>query len=67
MVEGISKANRVLIIGTPKYKEKSESIDNSGVSFENMVMSSMLFREKKLIRSLFQFLKRGLLRPPLIL
>ena len=59
MFYGISKANRVLIIGTPKYKEKSESIDNSGVSFENMVMSSMLFREKEVDAKFIPILKEG--------
>lgn len=59
MVQGISKANRVLIIGTPNYKEKSESIDNSGVSFENTVMSSMLFREKGVDVKFIPILKEG--------
>lgn len=43
MMHGIKDAHRVLIIGTPKYKEKSECLDSNGVSFENMVMSSILY------------------------
>lgn len=59
MIHGISKANRVLIIGTPKYKEKSESLDNSGVSFEGMIMSSILFREKNVEAKFIPILKEG--------
>lgn len=59
MVQGISKANRVLIIGTPKYKEKSESLDKSGVSFENMVMSSILYNEKYADTKFIPILKEG--------
>ena len=59
MIHGISKANRVLIIGTPKYKEKSESLDNSGVSFEGMIMSSILFREKNVDAKFIPILKEG--------
>lgn len=59
MVQGISKANRVLIIGTPKYKEKSESLDKSGVSFENMVMSSILYNEKCADTQFIPILKEG--------
>lgn len=59
MVQGISKANRVLVIGTPKYKEKSERLDKSGVSFENMVMSSILYNEKCADAKFIPFLKEG--------
>lgn len=59
MVQGISQANRVLIVGTPRYKEKSESLDNSGVSFENMIMSSILFLEKNIDAKFIPILKEG--------
>lgn len=45
MTHGIQKSNRVLIVGTPKYKEKSEGLDSNGVSFENMVMSSLMYHD----------------------
>lgn len=43
MTHGLQNSNRVLIIGTPKYKEKSERLDSNGVSFENMVISSIMY------------------------
>lgn len=45
MTQGIRNADRVLIIGTPLYKEKSVALDNNGVSFEGMVMSSLLYQD----------------------
>ena len=43
MRDGLAKANRVLIIGTPKYKEKIEK-DSGGAKFEDQVITVELFQ-----------------------
>ena len=40
---GLEKADKVLIIGTPKYKQKSES--SSGTAFEESIISSQLMHD----------------------
>lgn len=45
MMKGLKKADRVLIIGTPLYKEKLENSDGGGVKFEDQVITISLYKE----------------------
>lgn len=45
MRKGLDKADRVLIIGTPKYIEKIEKTKNGGVKFEDQVITISLYNE----------------------
>lgn len=48
MMRGIEKANRVLVIGTPTYKSKSENIEqNGGVYFEDQIITISMYRGVK--------------------
>ena len=44
MQNGLKRADRVLIIGTPKYKEKIER-NNGGAKFEDQVISIQLYHD----------------------
>lgn len=43
MEHGMKIADRILVLCTPKYKEKSESLAKSGVRYEKTLMSYSLF------------------------
>lgn len=45
LMKGLNKADRVLIIGTPLYKEKLENSDGGGVKFEDQVITISLYKE----------------------
>lgn len=48
MLRGIRIADRVLVIGTPNYKTKSESIEqNGGVKFEDQIITISMYRGAK--------------------
>ena len=43
MTKAIQKADRVLMIGTPEYKRKSELYDRGGVKYEDQLISNELY------------------------
>lgn len=45
MTKGLKRANRVLIIGTPNYKDKLENSDGGGVKFEDQVITISLYKQ----------------------
>lgn len=45
MTKGLKRADRVLIIGTPKYKYKLENVNGGGVKFEDQVITISLYTE----------------------
>ncbi len=45
MKKGLQRADRVLIIGTPKYLEKVEKSKVSGVKFEDQVIAISLYKD----------------------
>ena len=45
MKKGMGIAHRVLIIGTPRYKEKSEHTEGGGVRFEDQLVTIDLYRQ----------------------
>lgn len=45
MQKGLKRADRVLIIGTPNYKNKLESSIGGGVKFEDQVITIALYKE----------------------
>lgn len=47
MTKGIKRASKVLVIGSPKYKEKLESGDPCGVSFEDQIINIEIYRGDK--------------------
>lgn len=47
MRRGIKMARRVLVIGSPKYKQKLEDCNPSGVAFEDQIMTIEMFNGVK--------------------
>ena len=45
MMKGLKRADRVLIIGTPKYKEKLENSNSGGAKFEDQVITISLYND----------------------
>lgn len=45
MQKGLKRADRVLIIGTPNYKNKLENASGGGVKFEDQVITISLYKE----------------------
>ena len=45
MIKGLKRADRVLIIGTPKYKEKLENSNTGGAKFEDQVITISLYND----------------------
>lgn len=45
MTKSISVADRVLLIGTPEYKRKSELYDKGGVKYEDQLISAELYHK----------------------
>lgn len=57
MQKGLSKADRVLIVGTPKYKEKTEK-QAGGAKFEDQVISIELYKNME-TRKFIPVLREG--------
>lgn len=45
MLKGLKRADRVLIIGTPAYKDKLENAQGGGAKFEDQVITIALYKE----------------------
>ena len=45
MTQAVEKADRVLMIGTPEYKRKSELYDGGGVKYEDQLISIELYHK----------------------
>lgn len=58
MEHGINISDRVLIIGTPKYKERSEDV-KGGVSFEHSIIKSTYYNQGINITKFVPCLRKG--------
>lgn len=58
MEHGISISSRVLIVGTPQYKERSEGV-RSGAAYEGTIIKSTLYNEGLNITKFIPCLRRG--------
>ena len=45
MTKGVQRADRVLLIGTPEYKRKSELYDSGGVKYEDQLITIELYHK----------------------
>jgi len=45
MYKGVTKSDRVILIGTPNYKQKSENYDSGGCKYEDQLISAELYRK----------------------
>jgi hypothetical protein len=45
MTKGVQKADRVLLIGTPEYRRKSDLYDNGGVKYEDQLITIELYHQ----------------------
>lgn len=61
MEHGIKMSSRVLIVGTPQYKERSEGV-RSGAAYEGTIINSTFYNEGLNITKFIPCLRRGTFR-----